>query len=242
MVIQEALSANKHRRYPFVENSDLHGMPDWVLLDIRLVDTNYAGSGGSLVCSRFVSDGTTATIVFTYANNENDVSFDIPVEAGSGITVGSINISDNCVVKFAVYGGGSEYRLESIDCEPAADILRSRLVLLDRAAYVHSIAGASGNIRIVDGHNTTARIVGGTVTVTPGAGAGLGSDCNPPEDAFDCSKGLLFINGQHADTSGNININGGAGVIVQSGRMAYVNGSIVPAITIKADPRVKELY
>lgn len=244
MAIQDVLSENKHRRYPFVEDSNTGGLPDWVLLDIRLVDTDYSGETASLLCIKAAVVGDEIVLTFAYTKGDCETSFDISCKVGSDISVRTKTLNSGCVVKYAMYGGGSEYTLDHDFNETSleAAVIRSRLVLLDRRLFVKTIGGCSGRVHVVDGHNTEAKIVDGAITVTAGNGLGLGADCEQPEDAFDCIKALLFINGQHADTQGNININGGAGVTVQTGKMAYVNGSLVPAITIKADPQIKELY
>ena len=244
MAIQDTLSENKHRRYPFVEDSDTGQLPDWVLLDIRLVDTNYTGERSHLACKKARVDDNEIVLSFEYAKNDNKTVFDLSCTVGSGISVGTKTVTPGCVVKYAMFGGGSEYSLSADFFESVfnAEIIRSRLILLDRRLFVKTLGGCTGVVHIVDGYNTSAKTVNGTITVTAGNGLGLGADCTQPEDAFDCTKALLFVNGQHADTQGNININGGPGITVQTGRMAYVNGSLVPAVTIKADPQIKELY
>ena len=243
-MIQEILSENKNRAYPFKEDSDLGCLPNWILLDIRFVNVDYknAEEPSVLRCTKFTSNGESATLSFSYVNGENNIEFDIPVLLGSGTTVGTINTSDSTACKFAVYGGGSEYNIDGdVECELDAQILETRVIETGLDRKVGSIGGATGEIHIQDGHNTTAKLVGNEITVTAGRGLGFGNACTDDESAFNCSNALLFVNGQHADTSGNLNIVGGAGIVVQTGRTALVDGIIMPAIVIKVSDSIKEM-
>lgn len=240
MALQEFLSSNKNRAYPFVENSDTGDLPDWVLLDIRLVNCS-AIYNGSLSCTGFSKIKSDVTLMFEYGKDADSTKFTIPVTLGTGITVGVLDVSDTIRVQYAVYGGGTEYVLDTTDGEhrKSISVLPTRVLEISKFGSVASFNGASGRIHIVDGYNTSAEIVENTVYVSAGNGLGLGSDCSVPDDAFDCNKALLFVNGQHADTSGNINIVGGEGVVVQTGRNALVGGSLVPAVTIRHDGSLK---
>lgn len=243
MVVQEFLSENKHRSYPFEDGCDLGGMPDWVLLDLVVVDTEQF-LDCSLRCTKTEFDGTLFRLRFEYTRSgSSPLLFTITAERGSDIVLSTSRVTEGVSVKYAVYGGGNEYDMpENFSSEVSAGVIATRIIALDRNMFVRSINGCSGSIHFVDGYNTRAITVDGRIIVTAGAGLGKGAYCDQPDDAFDCTKALLFINGQHADTSGNINISGGPGVIVQTGMNAFVGGSVIPAISIKADPRVKGLY
>lgn len=239
--IQEALSANKNRVYPFVDDSDTGMLPSWMLLDLRVMD---AGGRGTTVEMTGVSvDTGTVTLSFAYSGS----TFAIPVELGSGIVVGRLSPEDDLSVKYAVYGGGSEYELgaESGEYAVSARLLPSLVVSLSPGRNVDGISGKGGTIggtvHVMDGYNTTAHVVGGKIRVEVGNGIGLGTYCAGEDETFDCSKAFMFLNGQHANTSGNINIVGGSGVSVQTGRTIAVDGKYMPAITVTVAKGVDEL-
>lgn len=240
MAVQEFLSSNKNRAYPFVEDSNLGNLPRWLLLEFRLINCA-AASNGTVVCTGFSKNSEEVTMHFEYVCGENNTEFSIPVRIGSHVSIGSVTVDSGVVVKFAVYGGGSEYSFDVEDgsYELNAKIIGSRILEISRESTVSSFAGVAGVIHVVDGHNTIARTVNNIVYIDVKSNGGLGEDCNVPDDAFDCKKALMFINGQHADTAGNINITGGTGVVVQTGRNASVGGSLVPAITIRHDGSLK---
>ena len=80
-------------------------------------------------------------------------------------------------------------------------------------------------------HDT--RIHDNKLFVRIGSGYGLGQYCGN-RNTFNCSNALLFMNGQRADATGNINIVGGSGVVVNSGKSVSIDGKKVPAVYVRA--------
>jgi hypothetical protein len=249
-MFQEVLSANKHRVYPFYEDSNLGNLPEWMLLDIRFVNSTYLGDdhGSRLVCSKFKKEGERVTLFFEYSNSGETKEMTIPVDLGSDIVVGIKRPDLTSACKFAVYGGGSEYSMDLSDGEYSvgATVLASRTIDIGINRKLGSIGGATGVIHVVDGYNTTARIAGNTLNIDVSDGIGLGEPCYDDDsdddtEEFSCNNALLFINGQHADSNGNINIAGGPGIVVQTGRTALVHGSVIPAITIRCSESIEEI-
>lgn len=250
-------------------------------------------SGLSRWCGCTVKSPRTVTLLFKYGT----VDFSVPVKIGSGVVVGKATPASDLSIRYAVYGGGSEYPFGVVDGNYgiSSRIVPSNVTSLSKDMYLSGITGtggtAAGVIHVRDGYNTTAHVYGNTVHVEVGSGIGLGAYC-PEEptridcyyydgkiyedvqhateitgvsgvvyddvltgrsykwngesfevtyDAFDCSKAFMFLNGQHANTSGNINIVGGPGVSVQTGRTIVVDGKHLPAITIKSAEVVDEL-
>lgn len=245
MALQDILSTNKNRAYPFVDDTDASVIPNWVLLDFRVVNTVASGSSDDSSVSCTAMDVTESDIVlaFKYSTSEKSYTFEVPVAYGSGISVCTVNVARGITATLAVFGGADGYCDNVAQGRHEGDrrIVKTRIIEIDGSSRVHSICGASGLIHIADGHNTDAQVVENVIRIAVGKGLGLGADCTAPEDVFDCSKALLFMNGQHADSSGNINIVGGKGVVVQTGRTAKVDGSIMPAITIRHDGTLEEM-
>ena len=239
-MIGEILEENKHRRYPFVEDSDTKGLPDCILLDIRLVNVAADNPGSSkLLCTSYSVTRETVTLSFEYRDKDGTslAVFDLQAATSAGINFGTLNVSENIVVKFAMCGIEDMEAVTRfsgpVDVE--AEIIKTRIVEIQKESRVTSIGGASGVLHVTDGYNTTARIDGNSIVVSIKNGSGAGNNCVEEDDnAFDCSKALMFINGQHAGSDGNINIVGGGGVSVQTGKNAFVNGEVVPAIVIRA--------
>lgn len=246
-MIQDLLSENKNRVFPFKEDSNIGKLPPWVLLDIRLVDAycKEDASSAHLKCVGFTVSDEVLTLKFTYSVGETKTEFSIPVKVGSDIGIGTVEITGSMSCKFAIYGGGSEYTLDLPDGEydVDAEILKSRLIVLGDNRKVFSFGGATGVIHVVDGHNTFAKIVDGAIEISIGNNYGLGSDCTIEDDenVFNCKKALMFINGQHADSSGNINITGDGKISVQTGKMTVVDGKMVPAISLKASSLLERM-
>lgn len=237
-IVQNWLSSNKNRAYPFVENSDTGVLPSWILLDFSLYDSNSDGNN-KVTCTGFEVQKPRCFLKFSYGNTD----FSAQIGLGTDISLVSLDVTDTIRARLAVYGGGSEYDLSVEDglYKVDVDVLPTRIIAVQNTRKAWSLNGVSGKIHLKDGYNTVARLVNGAITVSVGDGYGLGTYCPEESDFFDCSKALLFMNGQHADTDGNINIVGGAGVTVQTGRTALVDGKIVPAITIKAADTIKEV-
>lgn len=234
--VQEWLSSNKNRAYPFVEDSDLGVLPTWTLLDIQVVDAAPDLTGDGVLCNGFDVLPEAAVLHFS----KGAAAFDIRVVRGSGMLLGVIDVSATLKVKYAVFGGGREYAFPDEGAYAiSAKILPSKVVSIEKTARLWSLNGRSGVIHVADGYNTTTHVIDGEVVVEVGAGLGLGDYCDGLDGAFDCSQALLFVNGQHADTSGNLNIVGGTGISVQTGRTALVGGKVVPALTMKVSDAIK---
>lgn len=235
--IQEWLSSNKHRAYPFKEDTVPEGIPNWLLLDMLLVNADFSGTAGesTLVCESVNVDRSSVSLVFEYSTSEATSVFEVPIQLGSGISVGTIDIDDGIKIKFATYGGENEYTLNLSEGvhDVSIPVLESKLIETNRNMKVMSIAGLTGTIKIKDGYNTTARIHNNKLSVRIGNGYGLGQYCGG-RNTFNCSNALLFINGQRADADGNINIVGGTGVVVDSGKSVSIDGKKVPAVYVKA--------
>ena len=103
--VQEWLSSNKNRAYPFVEDSDLGVLPTWTLLDIQVVDAAPDLTGDGVLCNGFDVLPEAAVLHFS----KGAAAFDIRVVRGSGMLLGVIDVSATLKVKYAVFGGGREY-------------------------------------------------------------------------------------------------------------------------------------
>lgn len=239
MIAQEWLDSNAARAYPFLDDSDFGKLPAWVLLDMRLVDADYRGAT-SLECLSMTVSDEKVTLSFKYG----DETFSIDVPREEGIRIGTVKPRPTCAVSVAMCGArpGADPLPVNGTYSVGCAIDPARVVGIERTRKLWSINGSSGTMVLKDGYNTSASIVDGTVNVSIGDGYGLGRRCpDEDDDSFDCSMALLFVNGQHADTSGNIDIIGGDGVSVQTGRTALVDGKVVPAITISVAGRLKEV-
>lgn len=240
MKIPEPTEENLYRAYPFKENSVFNVIKPWMLLDVLLIDPRSDVSRPALKCSGISVSGSTASLKMDYYGADGVAStINIPIEEGTGITVGTV-ANEGVVLKFATFGGGSLFRFDIEDGEYAEDceVLESRILAIPRKCFLRTFAGATGTIHVKDGYNTRMRIVSNRILVDVGKGLGnQDAACEDGGQRFVCDNVLQFVNGQHADTDGSIVISGGDGVSVQSGRNAVVDGKIVPAITMRVpDP------
>lgn len=85
------------------------------------------------------------------------------------------------------------------------------------------------------------RIYDGVVNMEASETSGLGQCCSEQSLEDSCKNKLLFINGQIANSSGNIDIEAGPGITVRPSGMIFVPelGTSIPSVTIKAAPSLR---
>jgi len=226
--LQEWLDRNAHRRFPFVEDSDLScengaELPNELLLDARFCLFGLE-DGPALVRSATIRDDGSASMVVDLPGLQG---VEIPA---SGVWSRPPDYSARVVFGFRgrLVPLAGEYRLVT-----PAPILRSRILSVPYGIGADTLTcggvTAHGAIRVADGHNTTLDIGGNNLVLALGKGRGLGVVCRDDPKAELCDgKVLYFLNGQKADSDGNIDILAGEGVSVTTGTYKGI-----PAVIVK---------
>ena len=222
----EWLNRNSARAFPFREDSDMRcsgsgpaRLPDDFLLDMRLVASGVdRPESGARLAKVVVADGV-CTASFTFG----DRSFELSVREP-----GFASCSSNGLYARAFIGRIPE---SAVMTNPP-EILPSRiLVFPDKCGVdVLSVGGvsAAGVIRVEDGVNTELRVRGKSVILKIGSGLGDEEPC--PEYVASGAKLVHYLNGQRADSNGNLTLFGGDGTIVSTGKYKGI-----PAVIVKAD-------
>lgn len=255
----EWLEANAYRAFPFEEDSSFTAddgavMPSWLVRDARVVAMPRFRARGAVPfnCVRLAA--------FSCGYGLSSIDLEVcGMHGGSavvrlssmdpgvsvvGVTAGYELSPDFLSVTAALCAAGpGEPALEHGDGErhvftAGPRLLRSRTVYIPGGVGVDSLsmqggAPMTGTVHVKDGKSTELRVSSGALRLNVYGGAGEGYDCGSPPTG-EC-RYVRFINGQHADSSGNFSITGGPGVSVGTGDY---NG--MPAITVSTGPNVDE--
>ena len=248
---QEWLNRNSYRRFPLVENSNMAcvrrendssdlepcrkgwartgvELPDSVILDARF-------------CLFGTSDGPVMLKSVTIKPS-GDVSAVLGIPGSPGTTVGEDGVVSGAEFSCRIVFGtreklsplAGEYVLET-----PAEFLRSRVLSVPYGIGVDTLTcggvTAIGDIRVVDGRNSSLDIVGNDLVLSLKKGLGDGVACSDLGLGGVCPDGnmLYYINGQKADSSGNIDILAGEGITVTTGTFRGI-----PAVIVCTSPVV----
>jgi len=126
--------------------------------------------------------------------------------------------------------------------DPSIPFLSSRQIRLPGGVGVDQVKSNSGlfgtdEICVKDGKNSSFRVENGKLRLRVGAAAGEGFDCLPDEESHpqysNKSDYLYSINGYRPDSTGNLNIKAGPGVVIESGEYKGI-----PAVIVKTSSSV----
>ena len=230
----EWLDGNSGRAYPFREDSDMSVvggvvsvLPNSFLLDMRVVSTGRRPGDARLLAASVSGDSVSATLSI------GGGLFEISGKAGGRSVVrdGTLSVS----AAFGEHGlPDGFYRM----ARPPS-ILCTRVVALPFSAGIDRIVcggvAAHGDIHVANGRNTELNIVGGRLRLDIGRGLGLGMPCDgDPAVGMPCGRRpVLYLNGQKADSDGNMGIFGGEGVSVSSGEYGGI-----PAVVVRESAEI----
>lgn len=239
------LNQNRFRAYPFVNDARLLAdgsrVPDCVLLDCLVVDTETAEKVPVLTFNRYKVTENSTTVEFTY----NGTPYSYTLEGGSLSGEGSfVKINGSAKEEFqgpkiniSLVFSSHEYIKSSVgegEWSFNGHILPSKVIsvrasgvegIQTQGSYLvtdHDAPGvASGVVHLEDGYRTQPVIQNGVVQVKVGNNYGIDPCYYPGAAAMekqDCESLLLYFCGQNAINSGNITITGGDGVSISQGR------------------------
>lgn len=230
--MQEWLNRNSSRAFPLVDDADMScvggtTLPNSILLDLRVCFFGTEKPDVRLV-SATVSGGS-AKLVFSCAGSEVEVS-------GSGLvhrTSGDMSWHGYLAGEDALSDVEGEYTLlRPVPLSPA------RVVDMRYGVGVDALScgdrQATGVVRVSDGYNTELDIHGNSLRLRVGDGLGKGTKCIEHADDYICDGAVLYyLNGQKADSDGNISLKGGNGIRVASGTYRGI-----PAVIVLTDSSV----
>jgi len=246
--VQEWLNRNAHRRYPLEDDSSLscvshagtaaggcevtkcdnsRTLPDCVVLDARF-------------CLLGVDDGPVLLkSVVVDEDGSASMTVDTPVEKDVVIRHDGI-VNGQYLSARVIFGDKESLKAhagEYVLCSPAR-FLRSRVLSVPYGIGADTLscggATAHGDIRVADGRNTSLDISGNNLVLTVKRGIGTGVLCPDIVSGSACEgRVLYYLNGQKADSSGNIDLVAGGGVSVSTGTY---NG--IPAVIVSTSPVV----
>lgn len=257
------LNQNRYRAYPLMNDSRLicNGvrLPDCILLDCKVMDTRPRRDNAvpSLFLTKVVitSDHTDMTLEYDGEEYLVKIEGNGDVERLIGSTeyvYTSVTTSSHARILETCGEGTWSLR---------AEVLRSKVVCVD-ASGVSSIkangngeiieGSATGVIRLVDGYRTQPVVQNGKVVVKVGNQYGL-NPCRMPGwktyDTTGCDNLMLFFCGQNAINSGNVVLQGGAGVVVHQGTYIVKNaigelkaGDTIPCIDVTTTSELLKIY
>jgi len=241
------LNRNSFIRFPLVEDSDLsctdldgddcgggvpctggRSLPNSFLLDARFFLFGQEHGQVYLKSAVIDEDGSASAVVTLPGRGDVEVG-------SSGIWSENRQFSVRLVFgardELARHAG--KYRL----CKPAR-FIGSRVMSVPYGIGADTLTcggvTACGEIRVVDGQNSSLDIDRNNLVLSLRKGLGLGVSCPTASGSYLCDGSVLYyLNGQKADSSGNIDIIGGDGVSVTTGTY---NG--IPAVIVLTSPSV----
>ena len=228
------LNANKYRKYPFVEDSDLTAgsviVPDSAILDLRGVNYVLAATPLRLTSFQIVNPGggspVEGTFTFTFDGAVAPFdTFNVSVPENAAFPFAS-TIHDSAVQHVTcVFGDGiadllqetpGTYTLNNTpQIEPAVVSFQDRHRVTSITASGAGQDTLTGAVQIEEGYNCqvvidTAR---DRVTISANKGAGAGISCDQIDPAVVlCAETLLRINGLRAADLGDFMLAPGDGV------------------------------
>lgn len=239
----EWLNSNSHRRYPFLDNSDMRAMAgaaEVLIPDDFLIDASITSLGcGYGVCrlDSIAVDERVTTVNFTIgvAGLTNvglplqpDVVAEVPLQ---------LEIPENPAYPY-VYRGSTLYFAYEFTFGRGLDTVRAygesvvpispiqiarTCVAFQHERRVDCILGndatldgaASGIVEIEPGYNCDVVITSDTIKLIAGKGLGAGKFCEPM-GAVPCNSAVMMLNWLRPNDAGDISITGGPGVSVVS--------------------------
>ena len=226
--MQEWLNLNAHRRFPLVDDSDLSCESGVELPNAALLDARF--------CMFGVTDGNVLLKSASIHGGVVSLSFALPgIDDPAVIESRGFCAWSSSDFSARVYTGSPE-SLDGLDGDyvlrKPARILRSRVLSVPFGIGADTLScgrvSACGDIRVADGHNTTLNISKNNLVLGLRRGAGLGVSCPDVEQSYLCGgSALYFLNGQKADSNGDIGIYGGEGITVSSGTYMGIPAVIV---------------
>lgn len=263
-MISDWLNDNRHRAFPFREDSSFKtnapaswSFPMSALVDFSLHDlTRELDEDWSVTMPRVGHDASGVYMEFLYRDmtfrcivpSTSDEVVSSPVEPVGDIPQGVYIRGTARVCPFSV-PASTVYTFAT-----PPEILPTRVVHLPLGRGVTSISAynASGTRVTVGGDDelpihvgpncySDLRIYDDGINLEISETAGLGQCCQSQSLDDSCKNKLLFINGQIANSSGNIDFEAGPGITVRPSGMTFIPelGTSVPSVTIKASPSLK---
>ena len=221
--LQEWLNRNAYRRFPLVEDSDMScagglRLPDSAVLDARFCLFG-AHSGPVELTAVRIENGVATAFLSLPGGVRAEVS-------GNGYSTWSDGIERSARVCLGTGEDGYYILLKPVRFLP------SRVMSVPYGIGADTITAggvtATGDVRVSDGHNTTLSIRRNNLVLGIGRGDGLGVVCRQGASAITCDgRVLYYLNGQKADSDGNIEISGGDGVSVSTGTYKGIPAVIV---------------
>jgi len=238
--LQEWLNRNAFRAFPLEEDSDLscaaaagaaRALPNGAVLDARFFLDGEGAVGGVFLERVGISESGIVSLEVSTPEGRMRLSggpdssrseFQVLVASIGGCHARVVAGSPESLAAHA-----GDYRLNA-----PPRFLRSRVLAVPSGIGADTITCGGvtghGDIRVANGVNTELGIRGNSLVLKVRKGIGLGLDCPTLPTAFLCSGNVLyFLNGQKADSSGNIQIYGGEGVSVTTGTFRGIPAVIV---------------
>ena len=236
--LQEWLNRNSYRAYPFIENTNFSCVDGKSLPNSVILDARFCIFGTTQVLVLLQSVEITADMVsvsLILRETEPDIKETI-------ITV----TSENSILSYSNSEGTLSLRIISNtkqnlkDCigkyelNTPAQFLESRIMCIPFGIGVDTITAggttATGIIKVTNGTNSVLNIRRNNLVLNIGKGLGEGVNCQELEDVpvMTCDGSIIrFINGQQADSDGNIQIFGGDGIAVVSSTFQGIPAIII---------------
>lgn len=246
--LQEWLNRNSYRAYPFIENTNFScingkSLPNSVILDARFC---IFGTKQALVLLKSI-EITVDTIVASLILREVEIETETEPEAEPDIKETIITVTSvGSILSYSNSEGTLSLRIISNnkqnlkDCigkyelNTPAQFLESRVMCIPFGIGVDTITAdgttATGIIKVANGTNSVLNIRRNNLVLNIGKGLGEGVKCQELEDVpvMTCDGSIIrFINGQQADSDGNIQIFGGDGIAVVSSTFQGVPAIII---------------
>lgn len=221
----EWLNANRYRRYPFRDDTNLactggRELPNNVLLDCRLVSCTAAVSLLTLLSVEVTAGQSSLLFCFGYGLHMFYV--EVPAAAAfpyqvAGSSAGfqyTLVFGEGCTTVFG-YPVGVYNMTSTPVIQPALTVVQDRHRVDTVQATGEGQAVLSGLIYVEPGYNCDPTVVPDSIRLSAGLGYGAGRYCERLLDAVvSCADAILWWNGQNASEDGNIEIRGGQGVDV----------------------------
>lgn len=229
--LQEWLNRNAYRAYPFEENTNFlctNGkfLPKSLILDFRccIFDENCVEMAISEV--NVLKNGEISLKIQLNGSNDDN---SIILTTKDGIAVKNdenMSFRAICCKKERLNGFFGDFILKK-----PARILKSRILSIPYGIGVDTLSAggveSTGIVNVGDGHNTSLDIRSNNLVLTVKKGLGKGAKCGDDLDGPSECPTLYYINGQKADSNGNIQIKGGDGITVTSGTYKGIPAVII---------------
>ena len=266
-MISDWLQSNKFRAFPFVEDSSfiLQGtdqvFPMAGIVDFQMHDlTNDTNQDWEVTLTSIGRSSNQLYVTFSYRGRT--FKSDLP-DAGAEVVKCSIVAATTPVAGEYISGWvkvcpavltSTSFSVPNNTAYPLVTppvVLPTRVVHMPLGRGITSISGvdAEGSrvsvgspqylpLHVGPGCYSDLRVYNDVVNLEVSDTAGLGQCCQDQSLDDSCKFKLLFINGQVANVSGNIDLAAGPGIDIMPSGETWVAelGTHIPSITIKASP------